>query len=91
MAGPIHRTCGPGLLDVSAPKIVRSVFGGPKIIGRFRFSQPSFILTWYHNRFRKVFETEGHHQGPKTERLSTRSRHVLEEVPDRSVTRGLQE
>eukprot|EP00959_Pyramimonas_sp_CCMP1952_P413414 8662851-Pyramimonas_sp.AAC.1 len=42
-------------------------------------------------RIRKVFKTRGHHQRPKTERLSTGGRHVLEKIPDRSVTRGLQE
>ena len=40
---------------------------------------------------RKVLKTGEHHPGPKTEGLSTRSRHVLEKVPNRSVARGFQE
>ena len=40
---------------------------------------------------RKVLKTGGHHPRPETERLSTRGRHVLEKVPDRSVAGGFQE
>ena len=40
---------------------------------------------------RKVLKTGRHHPRPETERLSTGSRHVLEKIPDRSVTGGFQE